>query len=81
MIDTTRTGIAIMVLALAIFAIQDGISRHLAGTYNVWMVVMIRYWVFAAFVLMLALRRGGIKKGSANKSALVTDQPWPVASA
>lgn len=70
MIDTTRTGIAIMVLALAIFAIQDGISRHLAGTYNVWMVVMIRYWVFAAFVLMLALRRGGIKK------AAQTNQPW-----
>lgn len=53
----TRTGIWLMILAVTIFAAQDGFSRHLAETYNVLMVVMIRYWGFAAFVLILALRQ------------------------
>lgn len=53
-------GIMLMVVAMAIFALQDGISRHLASEYNVFMVVMIRYWFFAGFVLAIAKKRGGI---------------------
>ena len=40
-------GIALMVITANIFAIQDGISRHLASVNNVLMVVMIRYWFSA----------------------------------
>ncbi len=50
-------GIWLMVAAVFCFALQDGFSRHLAETYNTLMVIMVRYWVFAAFVLVLALRR------------------------
>jgi drug/metabolite transporter (DMT)-like permease len=46
-----------MIAAVAAFAAQDGFSRYLAGEYNALMVVMIRYWVFAGFVTLLALRR------------------------
>ena len=46
-------GITLMVLTTFVFAVQDGLSRHLASEYNVLMVVMIRYWFFAAFVLSL----------------------------
>jgi len=52
-------GIVMMAGAMAIFALQDGISRHLAAVANVYMVVMIRYWVFALFVVMLAARSPG----------------------
>ncbi len=52
-----RKGIWLMVAAVAAFAAQDGFSRYLAGTYNTFMIVMIRYWVFAAFVIVLATRR------------------------
>ena len=45
-----RTGIYLMIATSLVFAAQDGISRHLAGEYNVLMVVMIRYWFFGAFV-------------------------------
>ena len=55
-----RLGIALMVLTTAIFALQDALSRHLSAEYNVMMVVMLRYWFFAGFVLLLAMRRGGI---------------------
>ena len=50
-------GIWLMVATVMTFAVQDGFSRHLAETYNTLMVVMVRYWVFAAFVMVLALRR------------------------
>ena len=60
--NDVRAGIGLMIAATVVFALQDGISRHLAGTYNTYMVVMIRYWFFAAFVIALAARApGGLK--------------------
>ena len=49
---------------------QDGISRHLAGEYNVLMVVMLRYWFFAAFVMAVAARKAG-----GLRAAAATSQP------
>ncbi len=57
--QNTRLGIGLMVLTTCIFALQDGISRHLAEHYSVLMVVMIRYWFFAAFVIAVAARQAG----------------------
>ena len=55
-------GIVLMIAATIVFALQDGVSRHLAGSYNTWMVVMVRYWFFAAFVVAIAARApGGIR--------------------
>ena len=64
----TRLGIWLMVATTFVFAVQDGISRHLAGEYNVLMVVMIRYWFFAAFVMTVAARRaGGLRAAAATR--------------
>jgi drug/metabolite transporter (DMT)-like permease len=52
-----RLGILLMIAAVAVFAAQDGFSRAMAGEYNTFMIVMIRYWAFAGFVVILALRR------------------------
>ncbi|MEO9782300.1 MAG: DMT family transporter [Sedimentitalea sp.] len=63
-------GVTLMIATTIVFALQDGISRHLAGEYNTMMVVMIRYWFFAAFVIALAARaRGGLR------AAIQTSQP------
>jgi hypothetical protein len=60
-----------MIATTFVFAMQDGISRYLAGEYNVLMVVMIRYWFFAAFVIALAARsRGGIARAARTDQAL-----------
>lgn len=65
-------GIWLMVAAVATFAAQDGFSRHLAETYNTPMVIMVRYWVFAGFVTLLALRRPeGFRAAVASR--------WPLA--
>jgi len=55
--NNTRLGIILMIATTFVFAMQDGISRHLAENYNVMMVVMIRYWFFAIFVVVLAARQ------------------------
>ena len=57
--DRTWLGIWLMVATTLVFAMQDGISRHLAEHYNVLMVVMLRYWFFAAFVIVVASRKAG----------------------
>ncbi len=55
----TPLGIWLMVATTFVFAVQDGLSRHLASEYNVMMVVMVRYWFFAAFVVTIAGRKPG----------------------
>ena len=61
-------GIALMVATTFVFAVQDGLSRHLASEYNVLMVVMIRYWFFAAFVIAIARRKAGGLRAAARTS-------------
>src|SRR6056300_402041 len=60
--NNTRAGIWLMIATALIFAAQDGLSRYLADQYNVYVVVMIRYWFFAAFVIAISARkRGGLR--------------------
>jgi drug/metabolite transporter (DMT)-like permease len=57
-----RLGIALMSLTSLIFSIQDGISRHLAGSYNPYLVVMFRFWFIAVFASLLVLSaKGGFR--------------------
>lgn len=70
--DNARLGILLMIATTFVFAMQDGISRYLAGEYNVLMVVMIRYWFFAAFVIAVAARsRGGIARAARTEQPLL----------
>lgn len=70
--QNTNLGIWLMVAVSFIFAMQDGISRHLAGEYNVFMIIMIRYWFFAAFVISFATRQaGGLKNAAFSKVPMV----------
>lgn len=70
--SNTRLGIVLMVATTFVFAMQDGISRHLAAEYNVFMVTMVRYWFFAAFVITLASRRpGGVAQAARTRQPLL----------
>jgi len=63
-------GIWLMVAAVATFAAQDAFAKHLAGTYSTQMIIMIRYWVFAGFVILLALRRPEGPRAAVRSSRL-----------
>jgi drug/metabolite transporter (DMT)-like permease len=65
--SNARAGILLMLATVFVFAVQDGISKHLAETYNTWLVVMLRYWFFAAFVIAIAARQaGGVRAAAAT---------------
>ena len=67
-----RLGIFLMVITTIVFASQDGLSKYLATEYNVYMVVMIRYWFFAAFVMTISSRKpGGVKQVAKTKAPLL----------
>jgi drug/metabolite transporter (DMT)-like permease len=68
--QNTRAGIWLMIATTLVFAAQDGISRHLATDYGVMMVVMVRFWVFALFVLTLAVSTTGLRTVAASRA------PW-----
>lgn len=70
----TRAGIILMVTAVFVFAVQDGFSRYLGAIYPVFMVVMIRYWVFAAYVTAQAARRAR-KSGQSLRATVRTRHP------
>ncbi len=66
--NDTKLGILFMIGATIVFAAQDGISRHLASEYNVFMVITIRYWFFAAFVMAVAMKQVGSLRKAAQTS-------------
>lgn len=59
--QSDRQGRAILMIcgSAFIFAAQDGISRYLGAAYSPIFVIMLRYWFFAAFVLILCARAPG----------------------
>ncbi len=65
------TGLLFALTAVGIFAIQDGISKHLGTAYPPIFITMIRYWAFAGFVVAVASRSAG-----GLKSAATPNRPW-----
>ncbi|MFB2594376.1 DMT family transporter [Paracoccus sp. p4-l81] len=67
----TRRGIWLMIAVTFLFACMDALSSHLSRSTNVYMVVMIRYWFFAAFVIWLGMRgAGGLRAAARSRT------PW-----
>ena len=70
--NNSQLGIALMIFTTFVFTMQDGISRHLAGEYNVYMIVMVRYWFFAAFVIAYAkIKRGSVREAAKTQQPLL----------
>jgi len=55
--DNIALGITLSVIVVVVFGIQDATSKVLAQTHSPFQVIMIRYWAFAAFSLVVALRQ------------------------
>ena len=68
---TRYRGLLLMICAVAVFAVQDGVSKRLASDYPALVVVMIRYWGFGLFVLVAAaFRPGGVARAARSS------RPW-----
>lgn len=64
------TGLICAVSAVTIFALQDGITKHLGTAYPPAFIAMIRYWAFAGFAIVLASRSTAGLKMTANANRL-----------
>ncbi len=61
-------GYVYVLLAITIFAAQDGLSKFLAEKYPVIAFTMIRFWAFAAFVIIFAaFSPGGLRRAFATR--------------
>ena len=61
-------GYIFALVAIVIFAMQDGISKHLGGAYPPIFITMLRFWAFAVFAVVLASRTSGsLRKAAATK--------------
>jgi drug/metabolite transporter (DMT)-like permease len=60
--QNNRLGTLMMIAAVLIFALQDGVSRHLGSHYNTFSIVMLRYWVFLIFGYFLVRRRQQLER-------------------
>ncbi len=70
--NNARLGILLMIATTFVFSVQDALSKYLATDYSVFMVVMIRYWFFALFVITIAARKaGGIRAAARTAQPLV----------
>ncbi len=68
---SSRYGYLFAVLAVTIFASQDGISKYLGEQYPPIFIGMIRYFAFAGFAVALAARSpGGVRAAARSK------RPW-----
>lgn len=70
--SSTRKGILLILLVSTIFALQDGLSRHLGAVIPPVMVVMLRYWFLVVFVTLLAARApGGLRATMRSRRPLL----------
>ena len=68
---SSRYGYLFAILAVTIFASQDGISKYLGEQYPPIFIGMIRYFAFAGFAVALAARSpGGVRAAARSK------RPW-----
>ncbi|MFV2093490.1 MAG: DMT family transporter, partial [Hyphomicrobiales bacterium] len=55
--DNIPRGITLILLAMAIFAVQDAVVKHLAASFSTPQILWVRYVMFVGFALALALRK------------------------
>ena len=65
--DNVGRGIALTVIAILVFGVQDAVSKTLVQSYSSFQIVMLRYVAFAAFSLFLALRQAPLQQALRSK--------------
>lgn len=59
--ENLARAITLTVLTIAIFGVQDAVSKILVQTYSPFQITMMRYWAFAAFSLYLVSRQAPLR--------------------
>ena len=66
-----RLGVVLCLTALFVFACQDGVTKVLIRDYSVAQIVMVRFWVFAAFAVVFVSMRGGVAAATRSRRPML----------
>jgi drug/metabolite transporter (DMT)-like permease len=69
--DNVGRGIALTLVAVAIFGVQDTFAKILVQDYSPFQITMLRYWAFGAFSLFLALRQAPLSQAMHSKAPVL----------
>jgi drug/metabolite transporter (DMT)-like permease len=69
--DNVGRAIVLTVFTVAVFGVQDVLSKTLVQTYSPFQVTMVRYWGFALFALFLVLRQAPLRQALSSKVPLL----------
>lgn len=69
--DFIGRAIFLTLFTVAIFGVQDAISKILVQTYSPFQITMMRYWGFAAFALVLVMRQAPLKQAFRSKKPVL----------
>ncbi|WP_085902592.1 DMT family transporter [Kiloniella majae] len=58
-LDTTRQGIVLAIIAMAAFSSGDAVVKHVAQTYPLPQLLWVRYIILSVFVISMALYKAG----------------------
>ncbi len=72
--DNVGRAIVLTILTIAIFGVQDAMSKILVQTYSPFQVTMMRYWGFALLSLVLVMRQAPLRQALRSRAPL-----WQVA--
>lgn len=65
--DNVGRAIALTLITIGVFGVQDAISKTLMQTYSPFQITMMRYWGFALFSLFLVLRQAPLRQALSSK--------------
>jgi drug/metabolite transporter (DMT)-like permease len=68
--DHIGRAILLTLVTIAVFGVQDAISKLLVQSYSPFQTTMMRFWGFAAFSLMLVLRQAPLRQALSSKVPL-----------
>jgi drug/metabolite transporter (DMT)-like permease len=60
--DNVGRAIALTLLTVSVFGVQDAMSKVLMQSYSPFQITMMRYWGFALFSLVLVMRQGPLRE-------------------
>lgn len=65
--DNLGRAIALTLTTIAVFGIQDAVSKLLVQAHSPFQITMMRYWGFAAFALFMVMRQGPLREAFRSK--------------
>lgn len=65
--DNVGRAIALTLITIGVFGVQDAMSKTLMQTYSPFQITMMRYWGFAVFALIIVMRQGPLREALKSK--------------